>query len=313
MRLICPNCDAEYEVESALVPPAGRDVQCSNCGHSWFQMPPEIEAEAEAEAALYEDAAVADAPAAGPELTVAARADVARADVARADVARADVARADTADAPDGPAADFPQSGGAETVDPGAPPLAGRTLDDTVLAVLREEAERESEARRAETVARKPVVETQTEMGLQVASTSAAGVAARRVARLKGIDPDAPPPAPPRPQTRRDLLPEIDEINSSLRASSEKRSGESGAVAATMAPPVEAGRRSFRNGFVLMMVVVVIAVVAYVMAPRITDRIPGAGPAMASYVAAVDSARLRLDASMKALIAALHAITGDNG
>ena len=39
MRLICPNCGATYEVDAGLVPPAGRDVQCSNCGHGWFQHP----------------------------------------------------------------------------------------------------------------------------------------------------------------------------------------------------------------------------------------------------------------------------------
>lgn len=37
MRLICPNCDAEYEVDDGLVPPEGRDVQCSNCTTTWFQ------------------------------------------------------------------------------------------------------------------------------------------------------------------------------------------------------------------------------------------------------------------------------------
>lgn len=39
MRLVCPNCDAEYEVDASLVPPEGRDVQCSNCSITWFQKP----------------------------------------------------------------------------------------------------------------------------------------------------------------------------------------------------------------------------------------------------------------------------------
>ena len=42
MRLICPNCDAEYEVDASVIPEAGRDVQCSNCGHTWFQMAPDL-------------------------------------------------------------------------------------------------------------------------------------------------------------------------------------------------------------------------------------------------------------------------------
>ncbi|MCK0095028.1 zinc-ribbon domain-containing protein [Yoonia sp. F2084L] len=37
MRLICPNCEAQYEVSDDAIPPGGRDVQCSNCQQSWFQ------------------------------------------------------------------------------------------------------------------------------------------------------------------------------------------------------------------------------------------------------------------------------------
>ena len=37
MRISCPNCDAQYEVDDAVIPEAGRDVQCSNCGQTWFQ------------------------------------------------------------------------------------------------------------------------------------------------------------------------------------------------------------------------------------------------------------------------------------
>ncbi|EKE43743.1 hypothetical protein OCGS_2077 [Oceaniovalibus guishaninsula JLT2003] len=39
MRLTCPNCRAEYEVDEAVIPPAGRDVECSACDHTWFQRP----------------------------------------------------------------------------------------------------------------------------------------------------------------------------------------------------------------------------------------------------------------------------------
>ncbi|MCK5500021.1 MAG: zinc-ribbon domain-containing protein, partial [Tritonibacter mobilis] len=37
MRLICPNCGAQYEVPEDVIPENGRDVQCSNCGDTWFQ------------------------------------------------------------------------------------------------------------------------------------------------------------------------------------------------------------------------------------------------------------------------------------
>ena len=41
MRLICPNCHARYEVPEENIPATGRDVQCSACYNTWFQMHPE--------------------------------------------------------------------------------------------------------------------------------------------------------------------------------------------------------------------------------------------------------------------------------
>jgi predicted Zn finger-like uncharacterized protein len=37
MRLICPNCKAQYNVDEALIPEEGRDVQCATCKKTWFQ------------------------------------------------------------------------------------------------------------------------------------------------------------------------------------------------------------------------------------------------------------------------------------
>ena len=37
MRLVCPNCEAKYEVPDDAIPDSGRDVQCASCGHAWFQ------------------------------------------------------------------------------------------------------------------------------------------------------------------------------------------------------------------------------------------------------------------------------------
>ena len=40
MRLICSKCAARYEVPEKNVPSSGREVQCSACGHAWFQTHP---------------------------------------------------------------------------------------------------------------------------------------------------------------------------------------------------------------------------------------------------------------------------------
>jgi predicted Zn finger-like uncharacterized protein len=37
MRLICPKCNAQYNVADNAIPQGGRDVQCSSCGNTWFQ------------------------------------------------------------------------------------------------------------------------------------------------------------------------------------------------------------------------------------------------------------------------------------
>ena len=37
MRLICPQCNALYDVSSEMIPPEGREVECSACGHVWHQ------------------------------------------------------------------------------------------------------------------------------------------------------------------------------------------------------------------------------------------------------------------------------------
>ena len=48
MRITCPNCGAQYEVPDEVIPAEGRDVQCSNCGDTWYQYHPDHEpAEAE--------------------------------------------------------------------------------------------------------------------------------------------------------------------------------------------------------------------------------------------------------------------------
>jgi predicted Zn finger-like uncharacterized protein len=281
MRLICPNCEAEYEVDDAAIPDMGRDVQCSNCGHAWFQLPPEIELALEQEDELFGASGAADPL---PDL--------------------------DEDDAQPPPAmADAPK----------------RSIDENLMAVLREEAEREAAARKADAAP----IETQTEMGLSAPAAAAAAAAAaavvasaeqsraagavptaahagglaaaaRRIAQMKGLDPDAPPPAPPKPATRRDLLPDIEEINSSLKGGAEP-------PALSEAAQEEIGQsnaRGFRSGFAVAMLVAVLGLAAYVAAPRIVAMVPAAEGAVNAYVAAIDGARLWLDGLMRQLIRA---------
>lgn len=276
MRLICPNCDAEYEVDAGAIPDSGRDVQCSNCGHAWFQMSPEVEAEIAAEEALF------DAP---PPVVTPPVAAVGSTATGAAD---ADLSEVEFEPEPEP-----------------TPPVfdhAPRSIDESVLAVLREEAEREVEARKGETpIMEAPVVETQTELGLEA---PAAGAVARRLARMKGE-----PEAVTKPQTRREMLPAIEEINSTLRASTERRSGQSAAIAETLGE--DTGKKSgFRSGFVLMLVLAMAALAAYVMAPKLVQQFPGAAGPVQAYVAAVDALRLWADDVLKSAIGFLKGLAG---
>lgn len=40
MRLICPSCAAEYEIDAAAFGRRGRMVRCANCAAEWFQPAP---------------------------------------------------------------------------------------------------------------------------------------------------------------------------------------------------------------------------------------------------------------------------------
>ncbi|SEM69092.1 hypothetical protein SAMN05216227_1001104 [Pseudorhodobacter antarcticus] len=187
------------------------------------------------------------------------------------------------------------------------PPLAPRRgLDESLLAVLREEADRETAVRRSETPKSEPrALESQTDLGLEETSgaASAAKAVRDRLARLRG-----PEPEPEKPVARRDLLPDIEEINSTLRASTENRSAATDYTALVQdKPPATTG---FRSGFSLMLLFAVVLVVAYVAAPRIAEQFPAARGALTQYVGGIDAARIWLDGTMKKAIAGLQGLTG---
>ncbi len=295
MRLVCSNCDAEYEVDDSAIPLAGRDVQCSNCGHAWFQTHPDIEAEQAAEAALYEPPAAVAPPEPKP--------------VPPAEAAAVAVPEPEFEDEPAAPLT--PQEAVAATLSASAaaaPIAPSRALDESVLAVLREEAAREAAARKSDS---QPGLETQTEMGLNAADGAApasalAAAAVRRIARLKGgVDPEPPPV----PKTRREMLPAIEEINSTLRATSDRHSDEENAVYDTMLD-LNPKRSGFGRGFVMLVVLAIVVVALYLAAPMIGQRFPAlTGPAQ-TYVAAVDAVRVWVDTEIKALITTLRGYEG---
>lgn len=263
MRLICPNCDAQYEVPDDVIPEDGRDVQCSNCGNTWFQHPAGARDEPDQDETLY-------------------------AEPARAHLDEDKSAPTD----PEAPA-ERPQR---------------RQLDPEIANVLREEAELEARARAAE----RQSIETQPELGLEDGGTlDEAEIRARqareRMARLRGTSVEktdtvassaaVSAAAAAAGNTRRDMLPDIEEINSTLRSSSEPRTSDSGDTRAeTDAMP--RARGGFRRGFTWMIVLAALALAVYLYADRIAEMVPQAADPLESYVTLVDAGRAWLDAKV---------------
>ncbi len=301
MRLICPGCAAQYDVDDSAIPPEGRDVQCSNCGHAWFQRGPAPEAAPDTD----------DSPTPRPD-----------GDAPPAPAAPAvDAGRDEGDDAPQDTAEDMP----GKKAQP-------RKVDEAVLSVLREEAEREARARRADAAA----LETQPDLGAALQPQAAPrrtvprgatigepvqGVRPRRAVKpgtpgRRGAateapgddgglgDGDADGLGRPGSDARSNRLPDIEEINSTLRGSAERDDAES------LPPDGVAEARTQRRGFRLGLGVVVglgvLALLLYALAGTIAAAVPALAPAMESYAAAMDGLRFwlstRTEAAMRAVL-----------
>ncbi len=283
MRLTCPNCDAQYEVDDRAIPDTGRDVQCSNCGHAWFQLPPHAEEALEDEAETFDDA---PEPPVGPSASLSAPSP--------------------SAPFPPVEASAAPQAAAAQPEPDAAPPVPQeprrRPLDETVQAVLREEAERERRAREAE----RGAIETQPDLGLQPprpVTPRSAPLPPVPAAVDEDEDDDGADDPQPR-ATRRDLLPDIEQINSTLRATGGPKVALPSDADDEPAPP--APRRGFRRGFTLALLLVILVLAVYTSAPMLSQRVPALAPALHTLVWAIDGYRVWVDRLLTAATASMH-------
>ena len=298
MRITCPNCGAQYEVDDALIPESGRDVQCSNCGKGWFQarhaepaddaQMPSDDAAPETdvvEAAQAEDKApeaeTVEAQAADDEAGEAEAASVS--DVTAEPQEEPEAAAEDTA--PTGaedddlrePAADEEED---EDEPVAAPPAAvePRKPDESVLSVLREEAEREIAQRRQDAGG----IESQPDLGLSEPPQRRTGPSDAEIATGAAVAASA----------RRDLLPDIDEINSTLRPDTERAAADSTDFDATTGGE---RRRGFRTGFGLMLLLAAVLIGLYLAAGALAAAVPALEPLLIAYVEAANAFRAWID------------------
>ncbi|MCX8224660.1 MAG: zinc-ribbon domain-containing protein [Sulfitobacter sp.] len=269
MRLICPNCDAQYEVPDNVMPMAGRDVQCSNCGQTWFQHHPDY------------------MPTDDPD------------------------GLGDNAPTPD-----------EETAAPPPPPqskpaLERKQLDPSVADILRQEAEAEKLARQSKQA---EVLESQPDLGLddgpdEPGPDERSRLAKARTARLRGeedSDVSQGNTGAAAMASRRDLLPDIEEINSTLRTGNERRSADPDLEDSTETPMSER-QSGFKRGFSIIVVLAVLMVLAYVFASQISSAIPLLEPFLTSYVASINQARVSLDSGLQNILQWLDAKATQSG
>ena len=269
MRLTCPNCTAQYEVPADVIPASGRDVQCSNCSHTWFQQPFDDTVSPSA-AAMIDEFAVDDNDDA-PDAATQSDADDFETGLDK--VLEDELAPDDGSDASLGQAS--------------MPNRPKRRLDSSVASVLREEAEREKRARAADPV------ETQIDLGLDNAPQPAPSTT-RTKSGYMGPDlgdlDDLYQEGGKNPEFhRRDLLPDIEEINSTLR----NDHGQSGANRDANASAQR--KNNSRSGFLFALIVLAAAVWIYLYADLISEHVPSVSDALTTYVEWVDTMRAMLN------------------
>ena len=202
MRLICPNCSAQYEVPADVIPAEGRDVQCSNCQETWFQTHPDTEPQTDVAQTLKEHFAQTEPEAAPiPEQPDAvSEPDPIDDEFERALDQELDTIAEDDPDVAPAPAITHERS--------------KREIDPSVADILREEAQREREQRAAETF------EHQDEFALDADEPTSDPQPKKSGyidPKLDDLDEMYKDTASDAPASRRDLLPDIEEINSTLR------------------------------------------------------------------------------------------------
>ncbi|KIN60142.1 MJ0042 family finger-like domain protein [Sulfitobacter noctilucae] len=279
MRLTCPNCDAQYEVPDEVVPTAGRDVQCSNCGQTWFQHHPDNAPPEEDEETL-----TVDAPSEDEEVS------------------------------PPPP--------------PAPPPSVGperRQLDPAVADILRQEAEAEFEARKRR---QSTPLESQPDLGLDTGEPTPpprpdmdeddadrrALEAKKRMARMRGeAEPAAEVAATAAAMSsRRELLPDIEEINSTLRNDSNTTGVDADVREGLGAGGQRKKSGGFRRGFISVVLIFVVLALLYIYAPKMSAMVPALEGVMTAYTGFIDQLRISLARGLRALLTWLDVVASQS-
>ena len=127
--------------------------------------------------------------------------------------------------------------------------------------------------------------------------TEAARERAQRAAEATG---DLGPRHDPAPASRKGRLPDMDKIGSSLTPT--RAQPERAPPKAVFATSIHAAHSGFRAGFWVAVIGFGLATCVYLAAPDLVALVPKAEAPVERYVAAIDGARLRLDALVDRMV-----------
>ncbi len=264
MRLVCPKCAARYEIAEDAIPEKGRDVQCASCGITWFQ-------HRFGAHLIDEDKSDADEP--------------------------------DPFDNRDEFHETSDEEEDSEPVERLLRRPKSRPTDPSVLDILRSEAEREAKARNSEgsgsveAYSSEPEVapeevefelepEEEPPLALSLAERAHAARSRMNVGRASNAREEQP--AAPKRHRPKPELPDVDELNSSLRSANNKERIREEELYTEAGKPVRPTRRI---GFYLAILIALVLVAVYALEPQISIAVPEAEPYLKSYVASTHKLR----------------------
>lgn len=278
MRLICPKCDAQYNVADDAIPKGGRDVQCSTCGHTWFQT----------------------------EMSRVLSRPVSRVLSRPIPTAVKSESRdPKTAPSRDVGAYDVPHQHNAAGQHPLHQPKH-RPVDASIANILREEAAREH---KVSTPEKDKGTNTTPKAPKEPEASADLDETRQRIAKMTGEEGGTrsgeQPPGTNATNPR--AVPSMGEINAVLRTREHNNSNDE----LTEAERLEAIRRQgFRRGFFLVTALFVVIVTPYVMADQIIKNLPQSSETMTQYVAVIDELRASMNVTITGIVDSLRALTG---
>jgi hypothetical protein len=188
-------------------------------------------------------------------------------------------------------------------------------LDANAMSVIEEEVSRERQARKADA----DNIETQIDLGIDDVEDRVGAARARmsknrssdvEFEEIEDVDLPEEDVIPPEPAAKRELLPDIEEINSTLADSPEHDDLDEHMEMMPQRHPKTLNRRGFRLGFGLMLMVAAALVGLYVYAPTIAQKLPAMASSIEGYVSTIENLRGWLDRSAQDLVDQITKLIG---